>query len=249
MTRCAVKRRVCHWLWASRDCYQTQRRAPSVWGWSQQWDGEDTHTTFQAFNSCVYFELYYCFSAVSALGLFFFLFVFSILEPFGKIPASVVTEASRHNLMSSGVLLILIFHISRRLWVEILMWGWVWKKNRPRKPSKNTEDLLHTLKERIGWPRRRLLFISDHMAVIETISNRKYEGLRWKRRITVRSLETFLWTSVYMNTNNKHHSLEGNGSMLQRTKTMQSSSAWRHLNGELNTGKVAQHCKYHKSER
>lgn len=182
-------------------------------------------------------------------GCCFFLFVFSILEPFGKIPASVVTEASRHNLMSSGVLLILIFHISRRLWVEILMWGWVWKKNRPRKPSKNTEDLLHTLKERIGWPRRRLLFISDHMAVIETISNRKYEGLRWKRRITVRSLETFLWTSVYMNTNNKHHSLEGNGSMLQRTKTMQSSSAWRHLNGELNTGKVAQHCKYHKSER
>lgn len=36
---------------------------------------------------------------------------FPILEPFGKIPANVVTKASIHNLMSSGVLFILIFHI------------------------------------------------------------------------------------------------------------------------------------------
>lgn len=83
-------------------------------------------------------------------------FVFSpILEPFGKIPANVVTEASIHNLMSSGVLFILIFHISQRPrpWVEILMWGWVWKKNMPRKTSENPEALLHTHKESIGWPR------------------------------------------------------------------------------------------------
>lgn len=193
MTRCAVKKKKkkhsCHWLWASRDVLSNTM--PSAVSFRMEWAVEEIQHS----------------KRLTVVGLYLLpipllSFFPPILQPFGKIPANVVTEASIHNLMSSGVLFILIFHISQRPrpWVEILMWGWVWKKNMPRKTSENPEALLHAHKERIGWPRLGGVCSNPQTAWQQKKKAKKYVlglfrffvfKMLQKLRVTFRTLETF----------------------------------------------------------